>query len=113
MRGGGTRTTLAGACLDGSDATTLADETSCMEKQLVRIADILDIEQFDFRIGLGVEVLVHILQDILDANLLTVAYRPHTVELQSLDDGTLQDKDRCGAAAADEIGSLGVEVWNG
>ena len=84
-----------------------------MEEQLVGIADVLDIEQLHLRIGLGVEVLVHILQHILDADLLAVAYRPHAVELQTLDDGTLQDEYRCGSAAADEIGSHGVEIRNG
>ena len=52
-----------------------------MEEQFVGIGDILHIQQFDGRVGVGIEVFVHILQHILDANLLTVADRPHRVEL--------------------------------
>ena len=51
-------------------------------------------------------MLVHILQHVFDADLLTIADTPHTVELQSLDDGTLQDKHGCSTRATDEIGAL-------
>ena len=84
-----------------------------MEEQLIGIADILDIEQFDLRIRLGVEVLVHILQHILDADLFAVADTPDTIELQPLDDRTLQNEYCCGTRAADKVGTLGIEIWNG
>ena len=64
-----------------------------MEQQLVGIRDVLDIEQLDLRVGLRIEVLVHILQHVLDTDLLAVADRPHAVELKALDDGTLEDED--------------------
>ena len=51
-------------------------------------------------------MLVHILQHVFDADLLTVADTPHAIELQSLDDGTLQDKHGCSTRATDEIGAL-------
>ena len=84
-----------------------------MVEQLVWVADILDIEQFHLRIGIGVEVLIHILQYILDADLLAVADAPHTIEPQSFDDGTLQDKYRCGTRAADEVCPTGMQIGNG
>ena len=77
-----------------------------MEQQLVGVGDVLDIEQFYFGVVLGIEMLVHILQHVFDADLLAVADTPHTVELQSLDDGTLQDKHGCSTRATDEIGAL-------
>ena len=55
-----------------------------MEEQLVRIGDILYVEQLDGRVALGVEVFIHILQHILYAYLLSVADRPYGVELQPL-----------------------------
>ena len=96
MTGGSTASALGGTCLDGGDATALADETAGVEEQFVRVTDVLDIEQFDLGVGLGVEVLVHILQHILDADLFAVADAPHAVEPQALDDRTLEDEDRCG-----------------
>ena len=77
-----------------------------MEQQFVGIGDVLDIEQFHLRVVLGIEMLVHILQHVFDADLLTIADTPHAVELQSLDDGTLQDKHGCSTRATDEIGAL-------
>ena len=74
-----------------------------MEQQFVRIRDILDIEQFDFRIDIWIEVFIHILQHVFDTNLFAVAYRPHAIELQALDHGTLQDEDSRSTRAADEI----------
>ena len=77
-----------------------------MEQQFVGVGDILDIEQFHLRVVLGIEMLVHILQHVFDADLLTIADTPHAIELQSLDDGTLQDKHGCSTRATDEIGAL-------
>ena len=84
-----------------------------MVEQLVGVGDILDIEQFYFGVGLWVEVLIHILQHVLDAYLLAIADRPDTVELQALDDGTLEDEHGRGARAADEVGTLGRELGYG
>ena len=83
-----------------------------MEQQFVGVGDVLDIEQFHLRVVLGIEMLVHILQHVFDADLLAVADTPHAVELQSLDDGTLQDEHGCGTRAADEIGALWTQVRN-
>ena len=57
-------------------------------------------------------MLVHVLKHVLDANQLAVAYRPDTVELQSLDDGTLQNEHGCCTRAADEVDTLGMEIGN-
>ena len=84
-----------------------------MKKQLVGVGDVFDIEQLDLRVGLGIEVLVHILQHILDAYLLTVAYRPHAVELEAFDDGTLENKHRRGTGTRDEVDTLRIEVGDG
>ena len=43
---GGAAAALAGASLDGGDATALAYEVSGMEQQFVGVGNILDIEQF-------------------------------------------------------------------
>ena len=53
------------------------------------------------------------MQYVLDANLLAVADRPDAVELQSLDDGTLQDEDRCGTRARHEVHALRTQFGNG
>ena len=39
-------------------------------------------------------MLVHILQHVLDADLLAIADRPYAVELQSFADRTLEDEHR-------------------
>ena len=70
-----------------------------MIQQLIGVRDILDIKQFYLRIGLGVKALIHILQHILDTNLFTVSNAPHAIELQTLDDRTLQDEHRCSTRA--------------
>ena len=110
---GGPTSALATSRLDGCNAASFLDKVAGMEEQLVGVADVLDIEQFYVRIGLGVEVLVHVLQHILDAYLLSVAYTPDTVELQALDDGTLQNENGCSTRAADKVNALGVERRNG
>ena len=83
-----------------------------MEEQFVWIGDILDIQEFDLGIGLRIEVLVHILQHILNANLFAIADAPHTVELQAFDDSTLQDEHRRRTRAADEVNPLRIQVWD-
>ena len=77
MAGGGTTATVARPSLDGCDATALADEVAGIEQQLVGVSDVLHIEQLDLGIMLGIEVLVHILQHVLDAYLLTIADAPY------------------------------------
>ena len=57
-------------------------------------------------------MLVHILQHILDANLFPVTDGPNAVELESLDDGTLQNEDSSGAGAADKIDPLRMQLGN-
>ena len=58
-------------------------------------------------------MLIHILQHVLDANLLAVADAPDTVELKSLADGTLEDEYRRGTRATDEIDTLRVQMGDG
>ena len=113
MTRGGTRATLAGARLDGRNTTTLTNQTAGVEQQFVGVRDVLDIKEFYFRIRLRVEVLVHILQHVLDTNLFAVADAPHTIELETLDDGTLEDEDRCGTRAGDKVDTLRIQVWDG
>ena len=113
MRGCRPAATLRRTSLDGCDATAFLDEAAGMKEQLVRIGDILDIQEFDLGIGLRIEVLVHILQHILNANLFAIADAPHTVELQTLDNGTLQDEHRRRTRAADEVNSLRVQIRDG
>ncbi len=58
-------------------------------------------------------MFVHVLQHVFDANLLAVADGPYAVELQSLDDGTLEDEYRRGTGTRDEIDTLGIKCRNG
>ena len=58
-------------------------------------------------------MIVHILEHVLDADLLAVADAPHAVELQSLDNGTLEDEYCRGTRTADEINTLRVQVRDG
>ena len=113
MAAGGTAAALAGACLDGCDAAAFLDERAGVEEQLVRIGDVLNIEELHERVALLVEVLVHILQHVLNAYLLAVADAPDTVELETFDDGALQNEDGRGAGAADEVHALGGEARDG
>ena len=45
-----------------------------MEQKFVRIRDVLDIEQLDFRISIRIEIFIHILQHVFNTNLFTIAY---------------------------------------
>ena len=58
-------------------------------------------------------MFVHVLQHVLDTNLLAVTDGPDAVELQTLNDGTLEDEYRRGAGARDEIDTLGIERGDG
>ena len=89
MGRGGTRTAGRTAGLDGGDAAALADEVAGVEQELVGVGDVLDIKELDAGVVLGIEVLVHILEHVLDADLLAVADTPYGVELQTLLDGRL------------------------
>ena len=66
--------TLARTSFDSGYATTLSDEARCVEEQFVGIGDVFNIEQLHGGVGFWIEVLVHILQHVLDANLFSVAY---------------------------------------
>ena len=55
-------------------------------------------------------MIVHILQHVFDTNLLAVADAPDTVELEPLDDGTLEDEDSRSSRAADEIDALRIQM---
>jgi len=55
-------------------AMRLSDEARCVEEQFVGIGDVFNIEQLHGGVGFWIEVLVHILQHVLDANLFSVAY---------------------------------------
>ena len=63
-----------------------------MEKQFVGVGYILNIEQFDRRVGLWIVILVHVLQGVLDTNLFAVSDGPYAVELQTFDDCRLEDE---------------------
>ena len=58
-------------------------------------------------------MLVHIHEYILDANLLAVANAPDRIELETLDDGTLEDEDRRGTRTTDEVDALRIELGDG
>ena len=83
-----------------------------MIEQFVRIGNVLDIEQFDVRVTLRIEVLVHILQCILDTNLLAVADAPDGIERQALDDRRFEDEHRRGTTARNKVRALGIELGN-
>ena len=68
-----------------------------MEQQFVGVRYVLYVQQLHLRVGLGVEVLVHKLQHVLNAYLLAVADAPHRVELQALGHGRLKDEHRRGS----------------
>ena len=104
---------LTRSSLDGCYTASLANQATGVEQQFVGVRDILYVKQFHLRVGFGVKVLVHVLQHVLYANLLAVAYRPHAVELQPLDDGTLEDEHCRGTGAADEVDALRVQVRDG
>ena len=113
MAAGGPTSCIRRASLDGGDATALLDERCGVVEQFVGVCDVFDVEQFHERVALGIEVLVHVFQNRLDANLLTVADAPHAVEGQALRDGTLENEHGRGTRAADEVDTLGVERGNG
>ena len=104
---------FAGTSLDGGNATSFANERSCMEQQFVRIGYVLDIKQFYRRRSLGVKVFVHILQHVLNANLLPVTDAPHRAELQSFDDCRLKDEYGRGPRTADEVNPLRMKLRDG
>ena len=81
---------LARSCLDGCYAASLSYQVTCVIQQLVGVAYVFDIQQFHLRVGLGVKVLVHILQHVLNAYLLTVTNAPHAVKLQAFYHRTLK-----------------------
>ena len=84
-----------------------------MEEEFVGVGDVFDVKQLDVRVGGWVEVLVHVLEHVLDANLLAVAHAPHGVECQAFGDGRLEDEDCCGATTADEVCSLRRQAGDG
>jgi hypothetical protein len=81
MTGGCPAATFTATCLDGSYATPLADEAAGMKEKLVGIGNILNIEEFDVGVCFWIEMLVHILQNIFNANLFAIANRPNAIEL--------------------------------
>ena len=80
-----------------------------MKQQLVRVGDVLDIEQLNLGVDSRIKGVIHILEYVFNTYLLTIANRPDTIELQSFDDGTLENKDGSGARAADEIDTLRIQ----
>ena len=64
------------------------------------------------RVTLRIEVLVHILQCILDTNLLAVADAPDGIERQALNDRRFEDEHRRGSTARDKVRALGIELGN-
>ena len=84
-----------------------------MKQQFVGVVDVFDVEKFDVRVALGVKVLVHVLQYVLYADLLSVARTPHGVERQPLDYGRLEYEHGRGAASAYEVNALFVQCGDG
>ena len=84
-----------------------------MLQQAVGFRNVLDIEQLDLGVVLGVKVLVHVFEHVLDADLLAVANRPDGVELQTLAHGRVDDEHGSGSRAADEVGALGIQGGDG
>ena len=113
MAAGGSATCIRRASLDGGDATALLYKRCGVVEQFVGVGNVFDVEQLYERVAFGIEVLVHVFQNRLDANLLTVADAPHAVEGQALRDGTLENEHGRGTRAADEVHALGVERGNG
>ena len=54
-------------------------------------------------------MLVHILQHVLNANLLAVSYTPYRIELQAFNDCTLEYKYSRGTRAADEVSTIRIK----
>ena len=96
MTAGCTAATLAGTCLDGCYATSLADERCGVIEHLVGVGNVFNVEQFHQRITFWVEVLVHVFQDSLDAYLLAISYRPYGIEGKPLGDSALKNEYGCG-----------------
>ena len=84
-----------------------------MEQQHVGIRNVLDVKQFDFRVGFGIKILVHIHENVLDANLLAIADRPDAIELQTLDDSTFEDENCRSTRSTNEIDTVGIQLGNG
>ena len=55
-------------------------------------------------------MIVHVLQHILDADLLAVTDAPDAVELQSLDDSTFENEHRRGTRAGNEINAQRIQM---
>ena len=102
---------LARSRLDGRYSASLTYQIACVEQQLIRVAYVLYIQQFHLRVGLGVKVLVHILQHVLNTYLLAVTNAPHAVKLQALYHRTLQNEHRRSARSRYKVNALWVQVW--
>ena len=81
---GGTATCGTAAALDGGNMAALVNQAAAMLEQALRIANLLHIKHDDMARFLGVESLVQVFQHILNTQLSTVTYCPHTVELQTI-----------------------------
>ena len=58
-------------------------------------------------------MLVHILQHVLNANLLAVSYTPYRIELQAFNDSTLEYKYSRGTRATDEVSTIRIKFGDG
>ena len=65
------------------------------------------------RVFFCIKMLVHVLQDILYADLLAIAYRPYRMERQALDDCRFEDEDRRSTRPGYEIHTLGMQLGDG
>ena len=81
-----------------------------MEKELVRVGYILDVEQFDMGIAFRVEGLVHVLQHLFHIYLLGISYAPYGIERQTFAHSRLKDEDGSGSRAGDEIDAVGAQL---
>ena len=74
-----------------------------MKEKSIGICYIFYVQQLHFAVSVGVEVFVHVLQNVLYAYLFAVPDAPNRIELQPFNYRRLQDEYSCSAATRYEI----------
>ena len=109
VAGSGAATCCAAARLNSGDMAALVDEAAAVLEETLGVANLFHIEHDDAAGGLGVESLVEMFQNVLDADLSAVADSPDAVEGQTVGDAVLFDEDSGSARAGDEVNTVRVE----
>ena len=109
VAGSGTATCCRTARFDSGNMAALVDEVAAVFEEALRVANLLHVEHDDAAGGLGVESLVEMFQNVLDADLSAVADSPDAVEGQTVGDAVLFDEDSGSARAGDEVNTVRVE----